>query len=464
MNIAPGAIATGPPVDAPEPASPPGSRPGEFDEVLGAELGRLERTEPRTSTRTADAEGARDNAGEMPDEGSADGFPGDEAQQNVAADQTVPRATPLTHQPIASPDEPAAVAAVVTVDPVGELPLPIPLKPQTAALPLPAQPPAPSTTAAEAPAPGPAGQLATAPVATGAEVLPSGLPAAALPNDHLPPPAHPTATVEDGLTPADRAPVRAPASIDTEAIEKLDELRPSPQVQRTPARAELQPVDSQPQRPSRADVQESSETTHPAQSHRGVAGTTGQTGTSTSSEGGPGLHRGDAQNAAPAQLAAAQESVPRDAVVTAAKAEIPVRARARMSELADVAGTVIRLAARDGKSTARITLRPVELGEVEIRLRYHAGGVTADVVTESRQAAQLLQNASSELRRSLESQGLTVHWLDVRAGAEERRGWGELGSSPDGRHADRDEADEDSTTTIEASSLPVAAGGVDVLA
>ena len=98
-----------------------------------------------------------------------------------------------------------------------------------------------------------------------------------------------------------------------------------------------------------------------------------------------------------------------------------MRAHSQLAQLAETARTVVRMAAREGAAQAHITLHPAELGEVEIRLRYHAGGVSADVLADSQAAAQVLQGAASELKRSLEAQGLVVHDLDVRAGEHEQQ-------------------------------------------
>jgi flagellar hook-length control protein FliK len=142
--------------------------------------------------------------------------------------------------------------------------------------------------------------------------------------------------------------------------------------------------------------------------------------------------------------------------------------RSRLSELADIASTVIRVTAREGKAAARITLRPAELGDVEIRLRYHAGGVSADVVADSPQAAQTLSQAVGELRRSLETQGLVVHWLDVRTGDDGRRAWQEAWHPGQGEARGRrdplEELDElRSPTPVDAAALPGTGGSVDVL-
>jgi flagellar hook-length control protein FliK len=211
--------------------------------------------------------------------------------------------------------------------------------------------------------------------------------------------------------------------------------------------------------------------------------TTGTPGDQTSTTAGGGSdgepahpgRSGQPQPAASVDQPASTQAAPAAAPVTGTgpigrelvgrpPAELP--ARARLGELADVAATVIRLAARDGKAAARITLRPAELGEVEIRLRYHAGGISADVVAESSQAAQTLSQAAGELRRSLESQGLVVHWLDVRTGDEGRRAWQEGWHPGRGGARGHDHLDDppEGLTAIEAAALPAASGSVDVLA
>ena len=140
-----------------------------------------------------------------------------------------------------------------------------------------------------------------------------------------------------------------------------------------------------------------------------------------------------------------------------------MRAHAQLAHLADTARTVVRIAAREGAAQANITLHPAELGAVEIRLRYHAGGVSARSFADSQAAAQVLQGASGDLKRSLEAQGLVVHDLDVRAGDQDNRRANEHHQRGRGHHRAHafELADQ---TTIDTSSLPLPTGAVDVLA
>ncbi|HZV72949.1 MAG TPA: flagellar hook-length control protein FliK [Conexibacter sp.] len=79
----------------------------------------------------------------------------------------------------------------------------------------------------------------------------------------------------------------------------------------------------------------------------------------------------------------------------------------------------LRAAADRGVTHARISLTPRELGGIEVHLRQTADGLVARVVAEHTTAAQLLQQAGGDLRRSLESQGLTLLRLDIGASGEQ---------------------------------------------
>ena len=453
MNVQTGAVGAAPPPDAPSSTSPPGDPPDGFGEVLGTQLQKLGDSHTQPSTRTADAEGAREEGAAAADEQTT----GD----GQAADQPADAALPLGQAPAT-----AQGASTEAPDPnalEGQ-----PAKPASARL--------GSSTAAGAQANLLEGQVAPGATAAGAadtlegqtvggdKTPPASAPAArpAAPTVQLPPePTHSPAVKETTVVSPGRSVEPQDQLVDAAA--KLDRPRGTQTALPVQGRTD-QALEGQSATAARGDVKQDAaqQAVGLAESHRGE---TGGRQAGASPDGGQSPRQGASQLATPAATTAAQPATPTEAAVVAAKAEAPLRARARLGELADVAGTLIRVAARDGKTTARITLRPVELGEVEIRLRYHAGGVSADVVAESRQAAQLLTNASSELRKSLESQGLTVHWLDVRAGGDERRAWEELGQSRNGTSdGDPGVDDTEELTPIEASGLPLAAGAVDVLA
>jgi flagellar hook-length control protein FliK len=127
----------------------------------------------------------------------------------------------------------------------------------------------------------------------------------------------------------------------------------------------------------------------------------------------------------------------------------------RMSQAAEAVENAIRIGSQRGVTHARMSLKPAELGGVEIRLQQTAQGLTASVVADGAQAAQLLQQAGNELRRSLEAQGIQLQQLDITYSGEQRddsassaqaqAGDGERRSSADGSVA----TDGDGLTTTE---------------
>jgi flagellar hook-length control protein FliK len=128
--------------------------------------------------------------------------------------------------------------------------------------------------------------------------------------------------------------------------------------------------------------------------------------------------------------------------------------------------SVIQIAARGGATTARIVLAPPELGHVEIRLHYSDSGVSATVVADRPEAAQALGQSIGELRRALESHGVSILSLDVsQAGPEEQRGSQRETPGRPGQGAGPQTAPESlDEISIEVSRLPLAGSSVDVLA
>jgi flagellar hook-length control protein FliK len=69
-----------------------------------------------------------------------------------------------------------------------------------------------------------------------------------------------------------------------------------------------------------------------------------------------------------------------------------------------------------------MSLRPAELGGVEIHLQQTASGLIASVVADGAEAAQVLQQAGHDLRRQLEAHGIELQRLDISYSGEERSG------------------------------------------
>jgi flagellar hook-length control protein FliK len=121
----------------------------------------------------------------------------------------------------------------------------------------------------------------------------------------------------------------------------------------------------------------------------------------------------------------------------------------------------LRAAADRGITHARISLTPRELGSIEVHLRQTADGLVARVVAEHATAAQALQHAGADLRRQLESQGLTLLRLDIGASGEQggRPGdralandAGAFGGDGDSRNRDADPLAPLDGTTDQAST------------
>lgn len=125
------------------------------------------------------------------------------------------------------------------------------------------------------------------------------------------------------------------------------------------------------------------------------------------------------------------------------------------------------MAGEGGFTRARVTLRPAQLGGIEVFLRQGSAGLTATVVAETPQAAQMLESSATELQRRLAAQGLELSSLQISVGGESagaahggRDGQGAAQGSEDGARGAAEAAATEQTQTIDLG------GGVlvDVLA
>jgi hypothetical protein len=98
---------------------------------------------------------------------------------------------------------------------------------------------------------------------------------------------------------------------------------------------------------------------------------------------------------------------------TAPATPVPTRRAVPLHEVVETVRLTLHAASDRGVTRARIALRPVELGGVDVLVHHSAEGLTARVVAESPEAAQLLQQAAGELRRSFDALGLTLLRVDV---------------------------------------------------
>lgn len=79
----------------------------------------------------------------------------------------------------------------------------------------------------------------------------------------------------------------------------------------------------------------------------------------------------------------------------------------------ETAAALIKIAADRGVTHAKLSLKPVELGGIEVRLKTTPQGVTAQLVADSAEAAKLLTQAADDLRRDLADRNVNLLSLDV---------------------------------------------------
>ena len=95
-----------------------------------------------------------------------------------------------------------------------------------------------------------------------------------------------------------------------------------------------------------------------------------------------------------------------------------------------VVATLLHVASDRGISHAKISLRPEDLGGIEVRLQSSPAGISAQLVADSPEAARLLAQAGDDLRRSLEARDVNLLSLEVSTSGDQRRGE-QPGETPD---------------------------------
>jgi flagellar hook-length control protein FliK len=128
--------------------------------------------------------------------------------------------------------------------------------------------------------------------------------------------------------------------------------------------------------------------------------------------------------AAPAPAAStttsATSTAPQTEAAPATSAPAPVRGATTLQHLARTVDAAMQMGHSRGITRARLHLHPAELGAIELHLRHTANGMTARVVAESPEAVAVLQQASNDLRRSLEQAGITLTGLDIGSRADQQ--------------------------------------------
>jgi flagellar hook-length control protein FliK len=87
----------------------------------------------------------------------------------------------------------------------------------------------------------------------------------------------------------------------------------------------------------------------------------------------------------------------------------------------ETTGTLLHIAAQRGVTHARLNLKPVELGGIEVRLHSTADGVAAKLVADSPEAAKMLDQARDDLKRSLEERNVNLLSLEVSTSNGDQR-------------------------------------------
>ncbi len=143
------------------------------------------------------------------------------------------------------------------------------------------------------------------------------------------------------------------------------------------------------------------------------------------------------QPAAPAAApaVAAQPAAPATPATPGVQRTVPLHRAAQAT------ATLLHVAVDKGISRARLNLKPVELGGIEVRLQSTPQGVAAQLVADSPEAARMLAQAGDDLRRQLEARDVTLLSLDVATSGDQRReaaaGGGADGFGPEGSRDDR---------------------------
>ncbi len=147
-----------------------------------------------------------------------------------------------------------------------------------------------------------------------------------------------------------------------------------------------------------------------------------------------------------------------------------------MRRAVETTALLLHVASERGVTHARLNLKPVELGGIEVRLQTSPQGVSAQLIADSPEAARMLSQASEDLRRQLEARDVTLLSLDVSTSSDQRRetpaefgadGFGDPYAPGGSRHAraDSGEAGAVAASAVAETTLVLPNGVlVDVLA
>lgn len=118
-------------------------------------------------------------------------------------------------------------------------------------------------------------------------------------------------------------------------------------------------------------------------------------------------------NPAPMITTAGQLSVQTQGTVPSAPAQPVVHVRQFAKEMTEFVVQKLDIVKHTGLSEATIMLRPEHLGQLEVKLTMQNGHLVAQFMTEHSGAKDLLEQQMSQLRASLQSQGIQVDKVEV---------------------------------------------------
>ena len=318
------------------------------------------------------------------------------------AQQTDTPAAPAPVAEASTPEAPVEPETPVTPN-LFALQLAGPLPPAATPAPVPAAEPAATTPTLPAFAPAQIQSPITGPVPAPAEPV-AATPAVDLPQTTPATPA-PTLPVLGGLIPAS-ALATEPAVMTEQPVVAV---QPQPQVQTAPA-AEATPEQIAATALQNANTGQSQSDAQPQEQPN-----TGAVAASA------------APQAKPAEApVAATTPVPQPITGVAAPAT-PVAAPPSLERAVplyravETTATLLHIASERGVTHARLNLKPVELGGIEVRLQSSPQGISAQLVADSPEAARMLSQASDDLRRQLADRDVTLLSLDVSTSSEQQQ-------------------------------------------
>jgi flagellar hook-length control protein FliK len=92
-----------------------------------------------------------------------------------------------------------------------------------------------------------------------------------------------------------------------------------------------------------------------------------------------------------------------------------------MGRVVENTAALLQVAANRGVTHARLNLKPVELGGIEVRLKSTAEGISAQLVADSPEAAKMLSQAGDDLRKQLADQNVNLLSLDVSTSGDQQQ-------------------------------------------